>query len=147
VCLILDVNILHEVFPSPSADHVAVNKALTNLRATMVYGGELRREYQRAGWFRPFLRRLDQQGSAKVVPDQEVDAQTEEIRLAGGYRSDDPHILALAIVAKVRLLCTDDDNLSTDFKDRQLINNPRGNVYRRASHEHLLRKHCPMSRR
>lgn len=142
MCLILDINILHKVFPSASADHVPVNKALRELKATLVYGGELRREYQRAGWFRPFLRRLDQQGSAKLIPDQEVDSQTEALRLAGGYRSDDPHILALAIIAKVRLLCTEDDNLSADFTNREIIDDPRGNVYRRADHAHLLRRHC-----
>jgi hypothetical protein len=142
VCLILDANIIHKVFPSAAADHLPVQEALTCLRATMVYGGQLRREYVQIGWFRAFLRRLDQTGAAKIFPDDEVDIQTEVIRHAGGYRSDDPHILALAIVANVRLLCSEDHDLSTDFTNRDLIRDPRGSVYRRAEHAHLLRRHC-----
>jgi hypothetical protein len=143
MCLIIDANVIHKVFPLPSADHQPVHDALANLKATMVYGGELRREYQKLLWFRPILRRLDQSGSAKVFPDKEVDAQTEETRNLGGYRSDDPHILALAIVTNVRLLCSEDQDLSTDFTNRAIIRDPRGSVYRRAAHVHLLRRHCP----
>ncbi len=142
MCLILDANIIHKVFPSPSADHQPVQEALTSLRVTMVYGGQLRREYLQIRWFRAFLRRLDQTGAAKIFPDDEVDAQTEAIRLAGGYLSDDPHILALAIVTNVRLLCSEDHNLSTDFTNGDIIRDPRGSVYRRAEHAHLLRRHC-----
>lgn len=142
MCLIVDANIIHKVFPSPSADHRPVQQALTGLKAMMVYGGQLRREYLQIRWFRTFLRRLDQTGAAKVFPDDEVDARTEAIRRAGGYRSDDPHILALAIVTNVRLLCSEDQDLSTDFTNREIIRDPRGSVYRRAEHAHLLRKHC-----
>ena len=142
MCLILDVNIIHKVFPSPGADHGPVREALNNLKATMVYGGELKREYLKLRWFRPFLRRLDQTGAAKVFSDSEVDARTAAICSAGGFESDDPHILALAIVTKARLLCSEDDNLTTDFTNPQFIRDPRGNVYRRAEHARLLRKHC-----
>jgi PIN domain len=142
VCLIIDTNVIHRVFPSATADHRPVHKALASLRATMVYGGELRREYVRMAWFRAFLLRLDQTGAAKVFSDAEVDAQTERIRHAGGYRSDDPHILALAIVTNARLLCSEDDDLSRDFTNGAIIRSPRGSVYRRANQAHLLRRHC-----
>jgi hypothetical protein len=142
VCLNLDVNILHKVFPSPSADHRPVHDALTTLKARLVYGGQLRREYMQTGWFRAFLRRLDQTGAAKAYPDSKVDAQTETIRRAGGYRSNAPHILALATVANVRLLCSEDEDLSRDFRNRKFIRAPRGSVYRRSDHARLLRSHC-----
>lgn len=145
MCLIIDANTVHKVFPSPSEAHQPVRRALDKKSAKMVYGGELRREYLKIKWFRPFLLRLDQAGSAKAIPDGEVDAQTASLVHAGGYESDDPHILALARVANVRLLCSDDDSLSTDFKDKRFLADPRGNVYRQASHAHLLRKHCAKS--
>src|SRR5690242_49595 len=110
MCLILDINILHKVYPNANEDHAPISRALKDKKATMVYGGKLRREYLKANWFRKFLRRLDQSGAAKIVPDQEVDLRTQAIASAGGYISNDPHILALAIVANVRLVCTDDDD-------------------------------------
>jgi len=142
VCLIIDANVVHRIFPSPSEDHRPIRDALANRAATLVYGGELKREYSRINWFRPFLRRLDQTGAAKIVPDSEVDAKSEALQVAGGYLSDDPHILALALITKVRLLCSEDNNLTMDFTNRDIINTPRGNVYRRAKHAHLIRKHC-----
>ena len=142
MCLIIDTNTVHRVFSSPSPDHRPVLEALKNLKATMVYGGELRREYMQIHWFRAFLRRLDQSGAAKVFPDDEVDIRTENIRQSGGYKSDDPHILALAIMTNARLLCSEDDALSADFTNRDIIRDPRGNVYRRAEHSHLIQKHC-----
>jgi hypothetical protein len=142
MCLILDANIVHKVFRSPSADYRPVQKALAGRRATLVYGGGLRREYVKMGWFRSILRRLDQAGAARILPDNEVDACTRSVVRAGGYRSDDPHILALALVAGVRLLCSEDNDLSADFTNGAIIRRPRGNVYCRAGHARLLQKHC-----
>lgn len=142
MCLIIDTNVLHKVFPSADADHQPIRRALAKRKATLVYGGELRREYLRSGKFTASLRRLDQSGAAKIFPDNEIDAKTQAIEQTGGYQSDDPHILALAIVTGARLLCSDDEALSADFKDKRLIDGPRGSVYRQARHVHLILKHC-----
>jgi predicted nucleic acid-binding protein len=142
MCLIIDTNVVHKVFLSSDADHQPVRRALAKHKATLVYGGELRREYLRNGKFCAILRRLDQSGAAKLFPDDEIDVKTKALAQAGGYQSDDPHILALAIVTGARVLCSDDDALSADFKNKKLIDNPRGSVYRQAKHVHLLSKHC-----
>lgn len=44
-------------------------------------------------------------------------------------QSDDPHILALAVVSGARLLYSNDRLLQHDFKNLALINQPRGKVY------------------
>ena len=44
-------------------------------------------------------------------------------------QSDDPHILALAVVSGARLLYSNDRLLQHDFKNPALINQPRGKVY------------------
>lgn len=142
MCLILDANIVHKVFPSPSDDFEPVLRALASGKAALVYGGELSREYQRTSGFLGFLRRLDQQGAAKQFPDTTVDRETEKIRRSGCCRSDDPHILALAVVSRARLLCSEDEALGEDFTDPSILARPRGHVYKRAEHSHLIREHC-----
>jgi hypothetical protein len=140
--LIIDVNVVHKVFPIPDVEFVPLNKAITRRRAEIVYGGELRREYQRVGWFWRLLVRLDQQGTARLADDEQVDAETARLRHGAFCRSDDPHIIALARVAHVRLLASEDDDLCLDFKNGRLLSRPRGIVYRSASHARILWEYC-----
>jgi len=142
MCLIIDANVVHKIFPEPTADFAPVHKAVVGGRARIVYGGELTREYQQMRHFHRLLLRLDQQGGARQVADSEVDAETARLHDAGLCASDDQHIVALARVSRVRLLCSEDDALTTDFRNPALLSHPRGSVYRRASHAHLIRRHC-----
>jgi len=116
MCLIIDVNIVHKVYPTPKAEFRPVYTAISNRKAKIVYGGELTHEYERIEWFRRLLLRLDQQGSTLQVPNAPVNAETETLRQSGICLSDDPHILALARIAGVRLLCSEDNLLSDDFR-------------------------------
>ena len=54
--------------------------------------------------------------------------------------SNDHHVLALAIVSGARTLATDDNTLAADFKNKRIIDQPRGSIYRNPEkHGHLLR--------
>lgn len=142
MCLIIDSNLVHAVFPLPSPAFSPVHNALLTGRARIVYGGQLTREYRQIRSFWRLLLQLDRQGRARQVSDNHVHAETERIRRSGLCCSDDAHILALARVGRVRLLCSEDNNLTTDFRNHRILANPRGNVYRRAEHAQLLRRHC-----
>lgn len=55
-------------------------------------------------------------------------------------KSDDPHIIALALIAGVKVLVSKDNKLIADFKGHV----SRGKVYKTKSHRHLLTKDtCP----
>ncbi len=57
-----------------------------------------------------------------------------------GLKSNDPHIIALALVGNIRLLVSGDRKLHKDFKER--IRN--GKIYQNKNHSHLLTKtSCP----
>ncbi|SPE26752.1 hypothetical protein SBA3_1300008 [Candidatus Sulfopaludibacter sp. SbA3] len=58
--------------------------------------------------------------------------------------SNDHHVLALAITSGARTLATLDNELAQDFKNKNIIDNPRGSVYRDQTHARLLR-HTPVS--
>lgn len=143
MCLILDANIVHSVFPEPSECFKPIYAALFTGRAHIVYGGHLTVEYNEIAWFGRLLRVLDSQGRAKHVDDALVTAATTRVVGQGLYQSDDPHILGLAQVSKARLLCSRDKKLARDFKNKSIISNPRGSVYKRASHQGLIQIHCP----
>ena len=44
-------------------------------------------------------------------------------------KSDDEHVLALALVSGARLLYTNDPALIDDFGNREIVASPRGKIY------------------
>ncbi len=142
MCIILDTDILHKVFRGPSADFEPVYQALMSGRAKCVYGGGLTREYRKIEWFRRLLLRLDQQGIAQQFDNSKIDAEEEKLHRRGICQSNDFHVLALAIVSRVRLLCSEDGALGVDFTNPAILSKPRGSIYKRAEHAHLIREHC-----
>ena len=68
--------------------------------------------------------------------------QEKANELEGGIASNDEHIIALAIVAEVKILVSGGDKkLISDFKNADLVG---GKVYLRKQHAHLLKKDtCP----
>jgi predicted nucleic acid-binding protein len=146
MCLIVDVNLCHKVFcETPSADFAPIHRALfgltPGLRARLVYGGKLREEYWRTAAIRSRVLLLDRIGRARKLADDEVDAEQARVEAEPSLTSDDPHILALARVGRVTVLCTLDEDLVTDFTNPQLVPG-RGRVYQRKSHAHLVSKGC-----
>jgi hypothetical protein len=81
---------------------------------------------------------LDKAGRAVRIPDADVDAEQKRLEAVGKYKSDDPHILALARVSRVRLLCSNDHLLCADFKNKKLIDKPRGKIYWDIRSKHIL---------
>jgi hypothetical protein len=142
MCLIIDCNSAHKVFPAAHPDFVSLSKAIDRGDAKLVCGGKLKQEYQRMKEFWRYFVGLDRQGRTRLVSDSKVDAETLRLQETGACTSDDHHIVALARVSGARLLCSDDNALCNDFKNRNLLARPRGNIYRRADHAGLLRKHC-----
>lgn len=143
MCAIVDTNILHEVFgkdPPPAGEYFY---RWLQKRGTVVVGGGLRREIPNK-WLAVF-RELQQNGTARDIPDEEVDIEENRIRTEASYVSDDEHVLALARVSGARLLYTNDPDLQDDFRDRQILRG--GKVYTtreypdvRAAHRNLLRR-------
>ncbi|MDE0185651.1 MAG: hypothetical protein OXP71_09350 [Candidatus Poribacteria bacterium] len=102
------------------------------------------------------MKTLNQAGKLKLVSADDVREKADELKLSGLLKSDDPDLIALAKIAKVKVLVvqrlTDiprrgrktgnsgaDSDLRTDFKN--LVG---GAVYMTKKHSHLLRRDtCP----
>ena len=146
MCLIVDMNVAHKILLAESdADFKDVHASLFGNKGTiskLVYGGELLREYNKNNAVRRQIALLDTAGRARKISDEQVDEESGNVSRSGLCVSDDPHIIALARVRSVRLLCSHDQNLHQDFTNKTLLDHPRGKVYQNSTHKDLLRQFC-----
>lgn len=134
MCVIVDANLAAVVFgPSCPSDYVPLRNALLDNRARLPIGGRLRLEYSRIGAAMEFLRVLDEAGVSVRYNDDAVDSATTAVTKTYLCASDDPHIIALARLSGSRILCTNDQKLIRDFKNRALIS-PKGRIYSNSRH-------------
>lgn len=146
MCLIVDANLAGIVFGSPPhPDFIPVLDWLQKGDGCLIVGGHLGTELERLEKARRFLVSLLRAGRAKRIPARQVADEEAVVLQAGHCRSNDRHVVALARVSGARTLCTHDKDLQKDFKNRQLIAEPRGSVYTRKGHARLLR-HTPACR-
>jgi hypothetical protein len=141
MCLIVDANVASLVFSAePHDDFRPIWNALLKGRAVAVHGGHLTVEYSRMTRIRRLLLELGRRGALRKVEDGPVELATANFA-EKGIRSDDPHILGLAQVSIVRLLCSHDQDLHADFTNPALLQ-PQGSVYQDSDHAPLIARHC-----
>ncbi len=147
MCAIVDKNVVGLVFSDHRGRSEAARKFLEYIdsgKLRLVVGGRLAEELARSSMFRSWLAEAVQSGTASFIPTQKVDEVEQRLIQEGKFKSDDPHVLALARVAGARLLYTHDDALTEDFKNPALIPEPRGKVYRTSSTARVGKHHRRM---
>lgn len=129
MCAIVDANVASEVFSSsPSAAGKKLYDWINEATGRLVVGGKLLKELEEnSPTFRDLARELVFAGRMRIENADDVNAKAEEIK--DTCISNDQHIIALAQISGARLLYSRDRDLQEDFKNRELINRPRGKVY------------------
>ena len=155
MCAILDANCFSKFREQNDEDMKPVQNWVDNKNGKIIYTDteKFKSEWLKGGMTEQ-MRTLEQAGKLRRVLFQEVEKKAEE--LIGKIESDDPHIIALAMIAKVKVLIVQrlpdtprigkrrlprgaDPKLQRDFKN--LVG---GKVYITKSHSHLLTKDtCP----
>ena len=130
MCAIVDANAASEVFgdmrpPAGKAFFDWIDKGSGRL----VVGGKLKIELAMVGKFKEWAVEADRSGRLKSEDDSEIDCKALELASQQAHKSNDPHIIALAQVSGARLLYSKDLDLHQDFKNKKLIDHPRGKVY------------------
>jgi len=142
MCAILDANTFGK-FKNPTDEDMApVWKWLDNKNGKIVYSNTKKFEDE---WEKGGMSHLRDQmmraGQLKLISEG---VQEKADELEGEVVSNDEHIIALALIAGVKVLVSypeGDRDLFTDFKSRNLV---RGKVYTRKQNAHLLTKDtCP----
>ena len=131
MCAIMDAQVAHEVFggtPSPAGHEFY--KWIHKGSGRLVTGGKLWKELKSgSAEFRSWARQAQLAGLITIVDNQQVDHRTSQIEREAKHKSDDPHVLAVAQISGARLLFTNDRLLGQDFRNKALIDQPRGSVY------------------
>ena len=138
MCLILDANKYSEFLDMNNSELQPVREWIRKKGGKLVYSPTKKME-EELGRHKKMENRFRQYAQAGLV--REVDRDKVDDKEAGltGLLSDDGHIVALALVAEVKLLVSGDKNLHDDFK-----NIVRGKVYQKLRHKNLLRQDtCP----
>ena len=142
MCAIVDANVASEVFGS---DRPPAGKRffdwLSSPRGQLVVGGKLREELARDRRFVQWLKSALRNGRARSVTDDAVDAHATGLRKEGACKSNDLHVIALALVSGARLLYTNDTALIDDFGNPEIVARPRGKVYTTARNAHVTDAH------
>ena len=142
MCVIVDANTFGKFRNSSDEDMAPVWKWLDNKNGKIVYSNTKKFEDE---WEKGGMSHLRDQmmraGQLKLVSEG---VQEKADELEGEIVSNDAHIIALALIAGIKVLVSyreGDGDLFTDFKNRELVG---GRVYTRKSHEHMLTKDtCP----
>ena len=139
MCIIVDTNKLGGFLADPpDKDSRPIHKWLVRGAGSIVYstGGKFAEEIPDRA--KAKLADYVRAGRAKLIPESLFADDERDLEARPDLRSDDPHVLALAKVAGVRLLYTADRNLISDFRNKNFIDRPRGKVYSSARNANLL---------
>ncbi len=135
MCIIVDAN-LQGSFMNRHPDMVPVHDWIKNKGGKIAHSYTDEFEKETTESFRTELSKLSRRGRVKLISPKQVQKQQNTLT---NLQSNDPHIIALALVAKAKVLITNDKNLEKDFK-----RHVRGSIYHNKSHKPLLKKDlCP----
>lgn len=141
MCAIIDANVSHEVFgtsrPEAGEEFFAW---INDGSGFLVTGGRLLDELYKTQ-AREWARQAALSGQMQVVNSTDIAVKERELLSQHVLRSDDPHVIALALVSGARLLYSNDRALQQDFADKQLVDDPRGKVYTTRIHKKFSDTH------
>lgn len=145
MCIIVDACAVGDFFTdSPTEAALAVRDWIETKGGKLVYGGKLTIELSKSNRARAELRSLWQRGRALQYRSSVVDKEATRLSSTNACTSNDQHVIALARISGARVLYSYDANsgLHADFKNPDLVDNPRGGVYKHIDHKHLLAHHA-----
>lgn len=139
MCIIIDACVLGLYMDPNNADSAPVRKWLRSGRGRTVIGGKLSEEIGKVKAAAAHFLELRRRGIARVIPSEALDSEVSKI--THQCKSNDAHMIALARIARARVLFTSDGPLMVDFLTTALVPSPQGKIYQQASHSHLLCHH------
>lgn len=140
--IIIDVNIAPKVFLiNNDTDFSDLHNRIFPRRKSyilIVLGGKLAKELVKNINISRILKQLDSAGRTCLIKENLIEEDEQILNNLNICKSNDIHILSLARVSLTRLLVTKDTDLIKDFKNKNIIDNPRGKIYSSTNHNHLL---------
>ncbi len=144
MCILIDANRTGDLVKSPPGPAARlVLDYVGNSGGKIVVGGKLEKELvHNHNLLKLFVEWKRAQRLVQIKAEV-IESRVEELARARLHQSNDLHVLALALASGARVLWTDDRALQDDFRNKSLIDNPRGRVFSGPKSKGLLtRKTC-----
>lgn len=141
MCAILDTDVTSGLFTSNCPE--AGSKFLDWInegKGKLVTGGQNLNELENSS-ARDWTRQGILSGVIVIEDENAIRNRTIELRQNGVCKSNDQHVIALAQVSGARLLYCRDGDLRKDFKNKELVDQPRGKVYSTEENPKFLTGH------
>ena len=140
MCLIVDANRLSQFLDPLDQDSSPLRRWVEAGKGRVVYSVEGKFAAEISAKAKEKFAAYRRDGRAILVREKEFGCEETLLTASSEMLSDDPHVLALARATGTRLLYTTDQDLIADFKNKKLIDVPRGKVYSGAQNAALLTK-------
>ncbi len=140
MCLILDANIF-SAFLDPKNDDMKPVRDWLHKMGNIVYSPTetLEKELNKSLKMVNYFKFLSGSGQLTRIPKKKVEDTEISLKKEKELKSNDAHIIALALVSGAKLLVSGDEDLHTDFK--KIV---KGKIYQNKNHKKLLTKNtCP----
>ncbi len=147
MCVIIDANVRDLFFNDPcDAELRPLWDWISSGDGHTVYGGKHTQEVFYTKTAARVLANWVRAGRASLVVDEEIDEEVSDLVASGLVQSNDHHIIALARITRSHLVSTNDQLLETDIKNKNLVDKPRGKIYKKSDHKGLLtsKMHCSL---
>ena len=128
--VIVDANVASEVFSgnrTTAGEHF--RQHITTGDGFLSSGGKNLAELRKLGAFREWEKTAVRFERLRYEESRSVKERTDVLAALDACESDDEHVIALASVGCGRLLFTNDRALQRDFRNPDLVNYPRGQVF------------------
>ncbi len=131
MCAILDANARDQVFgEGKSKAGKQFLQWLNSPNGRLVTGGQLTQELAKSSQkYQQWAQQAGLAGKLKTENQSQLSQRTVRLKHENLCRSNDWHIIALAQLSGARLLYSSDRDLHADFKNKALVDNPRGKIY------------------
>jgi len=122
MCVVIDANKAGDLCNQDRPYLMALMQWI-NRGGRIVSGGKLQEELFRITKMRELVTEWAKRGTLIQLPKDAVKAKEDEIK--GVCKSDDPHVIAIAIISNARIVVTEDKKLIQDLQDLSIVGRRR----------------------
>ncbi len=145
MCLVIDPGCIPKVFDPMNREHtrfIPVWKWINNGKGRMIYGGtKYLKELSHLSKYLPLIVELSRRGRLTIVSHRKVDQIGAEIeQKVNNPDLDDEHLIAIVIVSRCMVICTDDLRAIPYIKRKDLYSDyhvKRPKIYCKPQHSTL----------
>ena len=145
MCVVLDTNAFGPFFDKSNKDHDEYKPVIQWIafgKGKLVYGGTAyKKEMAKATKFLSLFANFNRSGKTILLDDKNVDNWQKKVReIEPSDKFDDPHLIAIILESKCKLICTNDKRAMPYIKDNKFYINEakRPSIYSSKRNADLL---------